>query len=230
LQKQNESIKKQKEEKEVLLKEIHHRVKNNLQVINSLIRLQCTYTDDQVALDLFDECQNRIISMALIHEKMYESHDLSNVNIQEYIAELSQNLLRSYRLHKNVELDIDVSVKTLTLDTLIPLGLLLNELISNSLKHAFLDDKEDGVITVKLDRDASSGKFVLEIGDNGIGLPDDFTFNSALTLGMELVVTLSSQLDGTIERIEKPGSHFRIEFIGLEKERQDVKSAMQINS
>ena len=230
LQKQNESIKKQKEEKEVLLKEIHHRVKNNLQVINSLIRLQCAYTDDQVALDLFDECQNRIISMALIHEKMYESHDLSNVNIQEYIAELSQNLLRSYRLHKNVELDIDVSVKTLTLDTLIPLGLLLNELISNSLKHAFLDDKEDGVITVKLDRDSSSGKFVLEIGDNGIGLPDDFTFNSALTLGMELVVTLSSQLDGTIERIEKPGSHFRIEFIGLEKERQDVKSAMQINS
>ena len=230
LQKQNESIKKQKEEKEVLLKEIHHRVKNNLQVINSLIRLQCAYTDDQVALDLFDECQNRIISMALIHEKMYESHDLSNVNIQEYIAELSQNLLRSYRLHKNVELDIDVSVKTLTLDTLIPLGLLLNELISNSLKHAFLDDKEDGVITVKLDHDSSSGKFVLEIGDNGIGLPDDFTFNSALTLGMELVVTLSSQLDGTIERIEKPGSHFRIEFIGLEKERQDVKSAMQINS
>ena len=230
LQKQNESIKKQKEEKEVLLKEIHHRVKNNLQVINSLIRLQCTYTDDQVALDLFDECQNRIISMALIHEKMYESHDLSNINIQEYIAELSQNLLRSYRLNKNVELDIDVSVKTLTLDTLIPLGLLLNELISNSLKHAFLDDKEDGVITVKLDRDASSGKFVLEIGDNGIGLPNDFTFNSALTLGIELVVTLSSQLDGTIERIEKPGSHFRIEFIGLEKERQDVKSAMQINS
>ena len=230
LQKQNESIKKQKEEKEVLLKEIHHRVKNNLQVINSLIRLQCAYTDDQVALDLFDECQNRIISMALIHEKMYESHDLSNVNIQEYIAELSQNLLRSYRLHKNVDLDIDVSVKTLTLDTLIPLGLLLNELISNSLKHAFLDDKEDGVITVKLDRDSSSGKFVLEIGDNGIGLPNDFTFNSALTLGIELVVTLSSQLDGTIERIEKPGSHFRIEFIGLEKERQDVKSAMQINS
>ena len=230
LQKQNESIKKQKEEKEVLLKEIHHRVKNNLQVINSLIRLQCAYTDDQVALDLFDECQNRIISMALIHEKMYESHDLSNVNIQEYIAELSQNLLRSYRLHKNVELDIDVSVKTLTLDTLIPLGLLLNELISNSLKHAFLDDKEDGVITVKLDRDSSSGKFVLEIGDNGIGLPNDFTFNSALTLGIELVVILSSQLDGTIERIEKPGSHFRIEFIGLEKERQDVKSAMQINS
>ena len=230
LQKQNESIKKQKEEEEVLLKEIHHRVKNNLQVINSLIRLQCAYTDDQVALDLFDECQNRIISMALIHEKMYESHDLSNVNIQEYIAELSQNLLRSYRLHKNVDLDIDVSVKTLTLDTLIPLGLLLNELISNSLKHAFLDDKEDGVITVKLDRDSSSGKFVLEIGDNGIGLPNDFTFNSALTLGIELVVTLSSQLDGTIERIEKPGSHFRIEFIGLEKERQDVKSAMQINS
>jgi two-component system, sensor histidine kinase PdtaS len=226
LQKQNESIKKQKEEKEVLLKEIHHRVKNNLQVINSLIRLQCAYTDDQEALDLFDECQNRIISMALIHEKMYEAHDLSNINIQEYISELSQNLLRSYRLNKHVELDIDVRVKTLTLDTLIPLGLLLNELISNSLKHAFTDQKEDGVITVKLDREPS-GKFVLEIGDNGIGLPVDFAFNSAQTLGMELVVTLSSQLDGTIERIDRPGSYFKIEFIGLEKERADIKLAMQ---
>ena len=229
LQKQNESIKKQKEEKEVLLKEIHHRVKNNLQVINSLIRLQCAYTDDQEALDLFDECQNRIISMALIHEKMYEAHDLSNINIEEYISELSQNLLRSYRLNKHLELDIDVSVKTLTLDTLIPLGLLLNELISNSLKHAFTDQNEAGVITVKLDLEPS-GKFILEIGDNGIGLPKDFTFNSAHTLGMELVVTLSSQLDGTIERIDKPGSHFRIEFAGLEKERADIKMAMQTDA
>ncbi len=227
LQKQNENIKKQKEEKEVLLKEIHHRVKNNLQVINSLIRLQCAYTDDQEALDLFDECQNRIISMALIHEKMYEAHDLSNINIQEYIAELSQNLLRSYRLNKQVELYIDVSVKTLTLDTLIPLGLLLNELISNSLKHAFKDDAEEGVISVKLDRDPVSGKFVMEIGDNGIGLPEDFTFNSAQTLGIELVVTLSSQLDGTIERMDKPGSYFKIEFVGLEKERAVIKLAMQ---
>lgn len=226
LQKQNESIKKQKDEKEVLLKEIHHRVKNNLQVINSLIRLQCAYTDDQVALDLFDECQNRIISMALIHEKMYEAHDLSNINIQEYISELSLNLLRSYRLNKHVELDIDVKVQTLTLDTLIPLGLLLNELISNSLKHAFTDEQENGVITVKLDR-SHDGKFVLEIGDNGVGLPEDFTFNSAQTLGMELVVTLSSQLDGTIERIKKPGSYFKIEFVGLEKQRADIKSAMQ---
>jgi len=106
---------------------------------------------------------------------------------------------------------------------------LLNELISNSLKHAFTDQNEDGVITVKLDLEPS-GKFILEIGDNGIGIPKDFTFNSAHTLGMELVVTLSSQLDGTIERIDKPGSHFRIEFAGLEKERADIKMAMQTDA
>ena len=225
LQRQNENIKKQKEEKEVLLKEIHHRVKNNLQVINSLIRLQCSYTDDQQALDLFDECQNRIISMALIHEQMYEAHDLSNINIQHYIKELAENLLRSYRLNQHINLDIEVGIETMTLDTLIPLGLLLNELISNSLKHAF-KDQEEGTISVIMDRN-QNGKFVLEVGDDGVGLPKDFSFNNAHTLGMELVVTLSSQLDGTVERIDRPGTHFRIEFIGLEKERRDIKEAMK---
>ncbi|MEQ9186862.1 MAG: tetratricopeptide repeat protein, partial [Cryomorphaceae bacterium] len=225
LQRQNQSIKKQKEEKEVLLKEIHHRVKNNLQVINSLIRLQCAYTDDQEALDLFDECQNRIISMALIHEKMYEAHDLSNINIKEYIKELAENLLRSYRLNQRINLDIDVQLETMTLDTLIPLGLLLNELISNSLKHAFVD-KEEGTINVVMRRN-EAGLFELEVGDDGVGLPDDFSFTNAHTLGMELVVTLTSQLDGKVDRIEKPGTHFRIEFIGLEKERSDIKEAMK---
>lgn len=225
LQRQNQSIKKQKEEKEVLLKEIHHRVKNNLQVINSLIRLQCAYTDDQEALDLFDECQNRIISMALIHEKMYEAHDLSNINIKEYIKELAENLLRSYRLNQRINLDIDVQLETMTLDTLIPLGLLLNELISNSLKHAFVD-RDEGTITAVMRRN-EAGLFELEVGDDGVGLPEDFSFNNAHTLGMELVVTLTSQLDGKVERIEKPGTHFRIEFIGLEKERSDIKEAMK---
>ena len=198
LQLQNDDIKRQKEVKEVLLKEIHHRVKNNLQVINSLIRLQCAYTDDKVALELFDECQNRIISMALIHEKMYEAHDLSNINIKEYVSELSQNLLRSYRLNQRINLDVNVSLEHLSLDTLIPLGLLLNELISNSLKHAF-EGLEEGTIKIELDKDEND-MFVLNIGDNGIGLPKDFSFNSAHTLGMELVVTLSEQLDGKIER------------------------------
>lgn len=225
LQRQNENIKKQKEEKEVLLKEIHHRVKNNLQVINSLIRLQCAYTDDKEALELFDECQNRIISMALIHEKMYEAHDLSNINIKEYITELAQNLLRSYRLNQHIELHIDVGIETLTLDTLIPLGLLLNELISNSLKHAFSEGQQ-GNIFIKLNR-LEDGKFSLEIGDDGIGLPANFSFNAANSLGMELVVTLTSQLDGKIARLEKPGTHFKIDFLGLEKERIDIKKAMQ---
>lgn len=224
LQRQNESIKRQKEEKEVLLKEIHHRVKNNLQVINSLIRLQCAYTDDKVALDLFDECQNRIISMALIHEKMYEAHNLSNINIEEYITELAQNLLRSYRLNQRIDLEIDVKVETLSLDTLIPLGLLLNELISNSLKHAF-KTRESGKITVQLERNAK-GMYELVVGDNGVGLPADFNFSSANTLGMELVVTLTSQLEGNISRLPKEGSYFKMVFKGLEKMRADIKEAM----
>lgn len=224
LQEQNNNIKRQKEEKEVLLKEIHHRVKNNLQVINSLIRLQCAYTDDRIALELFDECQNRIISMALIHEKMYEAHDLSNINIQEYVTQLAQNLLRSYRLNQRIELDIDVKLSNLSLDTLIPLGLLLNELISNSLKHAF-KNLDEGRINIELERSAS-GMYELTIGDNGVGLPRDFSFQSAHTLGMELIVTLTSQLDGRIERLEREGSWFKIVFKGLEKQRPDIQRAM----
>lgn len=226
LQRQNDSIKRQKEEKEVLLKEIHHRVKNNLQVINSLIRLQCAYTDDQEALELFDECQNRIISMALIHEKMYEAHNLSNINIQEYVTQLAQNLLRSYRLNQHISLDIEVNIEQLSLDTLVPLGLLLNEMISNSLKHAF-KGREEGVITVKLERN-KEGKFELTVGDNGVGLPGDFSFQSAHTLGMELIVTLTSQLDGKIHKLDREGSFFKIVFKGLEKQqRPEIRRAME---
>lgn len=224
LQKQNESIKRQKEEKEVLLKEIHHRVKNNLQVINSLIRLQCAYTEDKVALELFDECQNRIISMALIHEKMYEAHDLSNINIKEYVGQLAQNLLRSYRLNQNIQLEIDVALESLSLDTLVPLGLLLNEMISNSLKHAFVG-RNTGKIYIQLSRNAH-GMFELVVGDDGVGLPKDFSFQSAHTLGIELIVTLTSQLDGKIEQMKTEGTCFKISFKGLEKHRADVQKAM----
>ena len=228
LQKQNENILKQKEEKEVLLKEIHHRVKNNLQVINSLIRLQCAYTDDQEALDLFDECQNRIISMALIHEKMYEAHNLNNINIKEYVSQLAGNLLRSYRLNQRINLDVEVFTEQLSLDTLVPLGFLLNELISNSLKHAF-EGREEGTITVKLSKNEEN-LFELYVGDNGVGLPRDFSFKSANTLGMELIETLTDQLDGTITRMPEEGSYFKILFKGLEQQRADIRNAMKSES
>lgn len=228
LQEQNENIKKQKDEKEVLLKEIHHRVKNNLQVINSLIRLQCAYTEDQEALDLFDECQDRIISMALIHEKMYEAHDLSNINIKEYVTQLSGNLLRSYRLNQRINLDVEISIDQLSLDTLVPLGLLLNELISNSLKHAF-EGREEGTITTRLSK-REGQMFELIVGDNGIGLPRDFSFKGANTLGMELIETLTEQLDGTISRMPEEGSYFKIVFKGLEQQRTDIRNAMSSES
>jgi len=136
-------------------------------------------------------------------------------------------LLRSYRLNQRIELKIEVASMKLSLDTLVPLGLLLNEMISNSLKHAF-KGREEGLITVNLGKN-DQGLFELIVGDNGVGLPKDFTFQSANTLGMELIDTLTSQLDGKISRMDREGSFFKIEFIGLEKERLDVKQAMAMN-
>ena len=218
LSRQNDDIRKQKEEKEVLLKEIHHRVKNNLQVINSLIRIQSNYIEDSKALELFDECQTRVISMALIHEKMYESNDLAAVNIKEYITQLTNNLISTYRLKQAVDLDIRVTVKHLGINTLIPLGLLLNELISNSLKHGF-PDRNEGRIMVYLDK--LDDMYQLIVGDDGVGIPADKLIVSS-TLGMELIRTLTSQLEGNIEQLEQKGTAFKIVFEGLEKEQTEI--------
>jgi len=218
LSRQNDDIRKQKEEKEVLLKEIHHRVKNNLQVINSLIRIQSNYIEDSKALELFDECQTRIISMALIHEKMYESSDLAAVNIKEYITQLTNNLISTYRLKQSIDLDIRVTVKHLGINTLIPLGLLLNELISNSLKHGF-PERNEGRIMVYLDK--LDDMYQLIVGDDGIGISADKMVESS-TLGMELIRTLTGQLEGKIEQIDQPGTAFKIVFEGLEKEQTEI--------
>jgi PAS domain S-box-containing protein len=206
----DEQIKQSLKEKEVLLKEVHHRVKNNLQVISSILNLQSSYVKEQNTLNLLRECQNRIKSMAFIHESLYQNKDFSNINFSEYLVLLSKNLLHSYGLVENrVQLVFDVEPVFLNLDLSIPCGLIVNELISNALKYAFPGEKE-GVITVSLK--PVGEKLHISIADNGAGLPADLDFRNTESLGLQLVVTLVEQLNGEIEVDLDCGTKFLINF------------------
>ncbi|MDT8412124.1 MAG: two-component regulator propeller domain-containing protein [Vicingaceae bacterium] len=203
-------IEKQRDEKEILLKEIHHRVKNNMQVINSLLSIQSNYTKDEKALALFSEAQNRIRSMALIHEKMYQSEDLSKIDVQDYIVSLIDDLVSSYSVNCNINLDLKIDQLKFEIDTLIPIGLLLNEIISNSLKYAFKNE-DKGTITIYLS-EQNDNTFKLIIGDNGVGMPKGMLQKDDETLGMELIKVFVSQIDGEIKRMDKDGTYFEIDF------------------
>ncbi len=202
-----ERIRLSLKEKEVLLKEVHHRVKNNLQIISSLLNLQSKYIKDDQALEMFKESRNRIRSMTLIHEKLYRSKDLANIDVAEYIQNLSSNLFRSYSAGR-VSLKTQVDDILLGIDTAIPCGLIINELVSNSLKHAF--PEKQGEIFVDLHRD--DGRFTLIVRDNGVGLPESVDFRNTDSLGLQLVCTLTDQLDGAIELNRTGGTEFKITF------------------
>lgn len=210
LTKQNEDILRQKNEKEVLLKEIHHRVKNNLQVINSLLRLQSNMIDDPKAVSLFEDCQNRVRSMALIHDKLYSIKDLSTIQVKEYIENLTGSLIDSYSLKTKVDLQLTIQPISFTVDTLIPLGLLLNEIISNSLKYAF-KEKDLGIIQVEL-KSLNNNNFELNISDNGSGYSKDIFNSPQNSLGIELIKAFVDQLEGSIEKLDIPGTSYRIIF------------------
>jgi PAS domain S-box-containing protein len=199
------------QQREVLLREIHHRVKNNLQVVSSMLNLQSESLTDEQLLGVITESQNRIGSIALIHEKLYRSKDLSRVNASEYIADLCTNLFHSYgRGASRVDLTLSVTDVTLSLDTAVPCGLIINELVSNSLKHAFPEDRS-GEIGVEL----SHGKegFMLAVGDTGVGFPQDLDFRETESLGLQLVNILVQQLDGSIELdSDRQGTRFEIRF------------------
>ncbi|MBW1675579.1 MAG: GAF domain-containing protein, partial [Deltaproteobacteria bacterium] len=215
MKKAKEQIKGSLQEKEVLLKEIHHRVKNNLQVISSLLNLQLGYIEDKHGIEIFKESQNRVKSMALIHEKLYESKDLSRIDFAEYIRSLATSLFRSYGVSPDaIILKINGDDVLLGIDTAIPCALIINELISNSLKHAFTASKE-GEIRINL-RSDNDDKFILIISDNGVGFPKDLDFENAETLGLQLVITLAKQLKGTIELDTNNGTEFKITFAPIE--------------
>ena len=197
-------------EKEILLREVHHRVKNNLQVISSLLNLQSTYIRDQQHLEVFRESQNRIRTMALIHEKLYRSKDFSRVDFAEYVQGVTTFLFRSYS-HNNgtIALRIDVHDVSLGVDMAIPCGLIINELVSNSLKHAFPFEKK-GDILIRLT--ANTEDIELEVRDNGVGFPPEVDFRNTETLGLQLVLTLAEQIGASIRKNDMPGTSFVLKF------------------
>lgn len=209
-----QEIKKQKEQIEVLLKEIHHRVKNNLQIINSLINLQSGYIDDDKVQEMFKEARNRIITMALIHEKLYESKDLTNINLKQYLDKLLLYLKSSYILNDNVQFKTAIEDIKLNIDTVIPLGILLNEIISNSLKYAFNENVQQPEIYISIKK-IENEHYELLAGDNGKGFEKNIFQSQTNTLGLELIKLLSEQLNGKVELLDKPGTWYKIVFKGI---------------
>lgn len=205
-----EQIKASLKEKEVLLKEIHHRVKNNLQIISSMIDLQSQFIDDLEIINTFTESQNRIQSMALIHEQLYQSKDFANIDFSAYVTNLVENLIASYSPDPDlISYQISIEDVSLNLDTSIPCGLIINELVSNAFKHAFPQGRQ-GEIKIDIYRNAEKN-VVLEVADNGIGFPKELDFQKIETsLGVQLVCTLTKQLKGKIELDRTNGTRFTI--------------------
>ena len=204
-------IKQSLQEKEVLLKEIHHRVKNNMQIISSLLDLQADTIQDEAVREIFTESQQRIKSMALIHERLYQSSDLARIDFAEYIESLTNHLVRLYRTKAgNATLSLDIAPLFLSLETAIPCGLIINELVSNAFKHAF-PKGQAGKISIEL-QPTVQGELILSVQDNGVGLPEEIDLQRTNTLGLTLVLTLVNQLKGTITQTNKQGSEFQITF------------------
>lgn len=196
-------------EKEILLKEIHHRVKNNLQVISSILNLQSSFVTDENTLEILQESRNRIRSMAIIHENLYRTEDFSSINFSSYLENLSANLVASYRINEEVVLETNLNDVDLILDQAIPCGLLVNELITNALKYAWKHG-EKGIITINL---FQTGPDVnLHIFDDGVGLPFNFKESKPETLGLQLVETLIEQLDGELDVQIENGTKYFIKF------------------
>jgi PAS domain S-box-containing protein len=199
-------------EKEVLLKEIHHRVKNNLQIIASLLNLQTGYVDDPHYKKMFMESQNRVRSMALVHEKLYRSKDLSGIDFSEYVNSMMRDIYSSYGLTQGeVALSLDVTREKLPVDIAIPCGLLINELVSNSFKYAFKDKKGEGKIGISFQKD-NAGTYTLEVSDNGSGISTGLDLKTVSTLGLQLVDSLVGQLDASIRITGEGGTKVTIKF------------------
>jgi two-component sensor histidine kinase/PAS domain-containing protein len=216
----NTTAKKENEEKltslskeqETLLQEIHHRVKNNLQVISSILNLQSTYVSDEGTLEILKESQNRIKSMSFIHESLYMNNDFSSINFNDYILNLINNLVHSYQIFDNqVNVKTDLKIITLGLDQSITCGLLLNEIISNAFKHAFPDkDKIDNELIITASE--SNNNVRILVADNGIGLREEMIPEENNSLGMQLIYTLIEQLDGNIQLTGENGTKYLITF------------------
>ncbi|MDP3876760.1 MAG: histidine kinase dimerization/phosphoacceptor domain -containing protein [Methylobacter sp.] len=194
----------------MLLKEVYHRVKNNLQVVSSLINLQAKNVKHEETAALLKQSADRVKAMALIHEKLYQSKDLTRIDFNEYIRSLVDHLLFGYGAPPGkINLNIKIDNIFLDVDTAIPCGLIINELLSNALKHAFPDDRH-GEISISFTQD--QGEFILIIADNGIGFPPGLDFKNSSSLGLQLVATLTNQLMGRMTLDPADGSVFTLRF------------------
>ncbi|MBY0526828.1 MAG: response regulator [Gemmataceae bacterium] len=213
-----EQIKASLHEKEVLLREIHHRVKNNLQVICSLLTLQSRYIKDPQALEMFKETQGRVKSMAVIHQKLYQAKDLARINFAQHIQDLATSILRTYATGASVALKTEVEDVVLGIDTVIPCTLIIHELLTNCLKYAFPDGRR-GEIRIAL-QEEKDRRYRLTVRDNGIGLPKGLDYRNAPSLGLQLVIALTDQLEGTLQMVQDGGTSVVITFRDIKyKER-----------
>ncbi|MGB3513444.1 MAG: histidine kinase dimerization/phosphoacceptor domain -containing protein, partial [Microcoleaceae cyanobacterium] len=217
-------IKTSLREKEFLLKEIHHRVKNNLYVISNLLELQSSTIKDEAMVNLFSDCQNRIQAMALIHHQLYQAENLSAINFADYLLNLLDNLFFSHQsLQKDINCDTsNIESLYIHIETAIPCGLLVNELVTNSFKYAF-SNQETGEIKIQLYHDRNH-QVHLVVSDNGIGLPADLDWQNCPSLGLTLVKILAEQLEATIELDNTHGATFHLSFFDVDIQQLIINS------
>ncbi|AXV40592.1 PAS domain S-box protein [Methanobacterium sp. BAmetb5] len=210
------SLKNSLEEKEVLLREIHHRVKNNLQIISSLLSLQRIRVEDAETASILWECQGRVRTMAMIHENLYQSKNMGNIHFGNYVNKLLEDIFNSYRVDKrSITLNTDIASGEMGIETAMPCGLIINELASNSIKHAF----PQGTGNIKVELESDNGFYVLKVADNGIGLPENTDPKKSKKLGLLVVRTLVNQLNGEMEIDRTRGTQYTIKFQELYYEK-----------
>ena len=205
------NLKRSLEEKDVLLREIHHRVKNNMQIISSILKMQERLVDDIKLQAVLAESRNRIRSMALVHENLYQHENLANIQVPNYVKSLAGNIARTYRDQQHqIKFNYDIADFFLPLDVGIPCGLIINELISNSFKHAF-NDKEGGTISISF-KEIRRRFFKLVVADNGIGMDPDFKLEDSQSLGMRIVHKLAQQIDAELDYDFSDGTRYELQF------------------
>ena len=212
-------LERQNKEKEFLLKEIHHRVKNNLGIVSSLLDLQASKMKDPAAIEAVEESRNRVYSMSMIHQKLYQGKNLSSIEMKDYFINLSQYIIDSFGAHELIEFDYELEEVELDVDSAIPLGLIVNELLTNSFKHAFPNSKQ-GIVKIIFQK-IEKNRFLLEIIDDGIGI-NDFNINNDQNTGFGtlLIDLLVKQLDGTMTIFNGVGTRVSMEFEMSSKEAE----------
>jgi len=207
LERQKEEISRKNEDKKIMIQEIHHRVKNNLQVVNSMLRMQSSKTSDKGLISAFKETQSRVLSIAKLHEKMYQSGDLKRLNAKKHITMLVEEIVKNYTIEKEIVLNLEIEELFIDAQTMMPLSLIINEIITNSLKYAFVG-REKGTISVKLSPSMDITN-QLYLSDDGIGYKKE---EASTGLGSKLIQSFTRQLNGTIEKISGNGTAFKLTF------------------